>query len=122
MDVLEGGYRHEIDARFDGCRTHVLRGSSSSCGVSEDGSAEYDTYYVENTVAKIDSGAGTGAIVDSAGITRNVKGEGPFHDMSVRCLYHQSSVGETFHFNGSCVETDKDGDNVFTTSTTKTTT
>ena len=28
------------------------------------GSAEYDTYYVDNTVAKIDSGAGTGAIVD----------------------------------------------------------
>ena len=59
------------------------------------GSAEYDTYYVENTVAKTDSGVGTGAIVDSTGINRNVKGEGPFHDMSVRCLYHQSAVGET---------------------------
>ena len=35
--------------------------------------------------------------------------------MSVRCLAHYSSVGETFHFNGNCVETDKDGDNVFTT-------
>jgi hypothetical protein len=35
--------------------------------------------------------------------------------MSVRCLYHTSSVGETFHYNGSYVETDKDGDNVFTT-------
>ena len=79
------------------------------------GSAEYDIYYVENPLAKIDSGAGTGAVVDMTGITRNVKGEGPFHDMSVRCLGHQSSVGETFHFNGSCVETDKDGDNVFTT-------
>ena len=41
------------------------------------GSAEYDTYYVDNTVAKIDSGAGTGTIADSTGITRNVKGEGP---------------------------------------------
>jgi hypothetical protein len=49
------------------------------------------------------------------GSTENVKGEGPFHDMSVRCLYHMSSVGETLHLNGSCVETDKDGDNVFTT-------
>ena len=73
------------------------------------GEAEYDTYYVDNVVAKIDSGAGTGAIVDETGITRNVKGEGPFHDMSVRCLYHWSAVGETNHFNGSCVETDKDG-------------
>jgi hypothetical protein len=115
MDVLEGGYRHEIDARFDGCRTYVLRGSSSICGVSEDWRGGNDTNYVDNVVAKIDSGAGTGAIVDETGITRNVKGEGPFHDMSVRCLYHQSVVGETAHFNGSCVETDKDGDNVFTT-------
>ena len=49
------------------------------------GEAEYDTYYVDNVVAKIDSGVGTGAIVDETGITRNVKGEGPFHDMSVRC-------------------------------------
>ena len=79
------------------------------------GSAEYDTYYVDNTVAKIDSGVGTGSIVDETGITRNVKGEGPFHDMSVRCLFHWSVVGETNHFNCSCVETDKDGDNVFTT-------
>src|SRR6478735_2815556 len=61
------------------------------------GSAEYDTYYVDNPVAKIDSGVGTGTIVDETGITRNVKGEGPFNDMSVRCLYHWSSVGETFH-------------------------
>ena len=35
--------------------------------------------------------------------------------MSMRCLYHWSVVGETNHFNGSCVETDKDGDNVFVT-------
>ena len=77
------------------------------------GSAEYDTYYVDNTVAKIDSGAGTGVIGEETGITRNVKGEGPFHDMSVRCLYHWSVVGETNRQNGSCVDTDKDGDNVF---------
>jgi len=34
--------------------------------------------------------------------------------MSVRCD-HWSVVGETNHLNGSCVENDKDGDNVFTT-------
>ena len=79
------------------------------------GEAEYDTYYVDHPVAKIDGGVGTGTIVDNTGITRNVKGEGPFHHMSVRCLDHRSVVGETNHLNGSCVETDKDGDNVFTT-------
>ena len=86
------------------------------------GSAEYDPYYVDNTVAKINSGAGTGVIGEETGITRNVKGEGPFHDMSVRCLYHWSVVGETNHVNGSCVHTDKDGDNVFAIFDDKTTT
>jgi hypothetical protein len=111
----ERSNRHEIDARFDGRRTDVLRGSSAAAEFAKTGSAEYDTYYVYDTVAKIDSGVGTGAITDFTGITRNVKGEGPFHDMSVRCLGHYTLVGETYHFNGSCVETDKDGDNVFTT-------
>ena len=78
------------------------------------GSAEYDTYYVDSVVTQIDGGVGTGTIVDNTGITRNVKG-GPFHHMSVRCLAHRSLVGETLHRNGSCVETDQDGDNVFTT-------
>ena len=63
----------------------------------------------------MDSGACRGTLLDTTGINRNVKGEGPFHDMTVRCLMHWSVVGETHHFNGSCVETDKDGDNVFTT-------
>ena len=65
----------------------------SSAEFPKTGEAEYDTYYVGNFVAKIDSGVGTSSIVDETGINRNVKGEGPFHDMSVRCLYHMSSVG-----------------------------
>jgi hypothetical protein len=95
---------------------------AASAEFPKTGEVEYDTYYVGNPVAKIDSGAGTGAIVDITGITRNVKGEGPFHDMSVRCLYHQSVVEKKNHFNGSCVHTDKDGDNIFATFDDKTTT
>ncbi len=79
------------------------------------GEAEYVAYCVDKPVAKIDSGVGTGTILEETCITRNVKGEGPFHDMSVRCLYHWSVVGETNRQNGSCVDTDKDGDNVFIT-------
>ena len=65
----------------------------SSAEFPKTGEAEYDTYYVGNFVAKIDSGVGTSSIVDETGSNRNVKGEGPFHDMSVRFLYHMSSVG-----------------------------
>ena len=55
-------------------------------------------------------------------ITRNVKGEGPFHDMSVRGLYHWSVVGEENYINGSLVHTDKEGDNIFAIFDDKTTT
>jgi hypothetical protein len=88
---------------------------AASAEFPKTGEAEYDTYYVFDTLSKIDSGAGVGAIVDITGINRNVKGEGPFHDMSQHCVGHWSKVGETFDFPGSCVETDRDGDNVFTT-------
>ncbi len=126
MDVPSNAYTEPITPSHASSRRPRVQGIEGAAPAAaaefpKTGSAEYDTYYVDNTVAKIDSGAGTGAIVDSAGVTRNVKGEGPFHDMSMRCLYHTSSMGETVHYNGSCVETDKDGDNVFTTSTTTTT-
>jgi len=79
------------------------------------GEAEYDTYYVFKNLAKIESGGTVGALDEITGITRNVKGEGPFHDMSVRCLMHWTMISEKWNGYGSCVETDKDGDEVFTT-------
>jgi hypothetical protein len=79
------------------------------------GEAEYDTYYVFETLAELDSGAGAGGVDEFTGITRNVMGDGPFHDMSVHCLGLWTFVNDESNFDGSCVETDKDGDNVFTT-------
>ena len=111
MDVLEGGYRHENQCSLRWLSLTFCAAPAVSAEFPKTGEAEYDTYYVDNPVAKIDSGVGIGTIVEETGITRNVKGEGPFHDMSVRCLYHWSVVA----LNGSCVETDKDGDNVFVT-------
>jgi hypothetical protein len=98
----------------------LRRTSVTPAGIKSSASAA--AFGVDNVVAKIDSGVGAGAIVDETGVTRNVKGEGPFHDMSVHCLYHMTSVGETMHFNGSCVHTNKDGDNIFGTFDDKTTT
>jgi hypothetical protein len=63
------------------------------CGVAEG--------FVDNEVAKINSGVGTGTIIGETGITRNVKGEGPFHDISVRCLYYWSVAGETNGITGA---------------------
>ena len=79
------------------------------------GQAEYDTYYVFENLAKIATDAGTGGIDEFTGITRNVKGDGPFNDMAVHCLGHWTAIGDKFDFRGSCAETDAAGDTVFTT-------
>jgi hypothetical protein len=79
------------------------------------GEAEYDTYYVFENLVTMDSGAGIGGIDEFTGITRNVKGEELFNDMSVHCLVHWTLIGDKWDGSGSCVETDGDGDNVFTT-------
>lgn len=83
------------------------------------GQAEYDTYYVIEDKASIDGGVGSGAISILTGINRNVQGEGPFHDMAVECLSHSTMIAGKWMQYASCVETDQDGDNVFTTSDDK---
>ena len=79
------------------------------------GEAEYDTYYVSKNLGTIESAGAVGAVDELTGITRNVKTEAPFNDMSVRCLMHWTLISEKWDGHGSCVETDKDGDQVFTT-------
>ena len=79
------------------------------------GEAEYDTYYVFKNLVTMDSGAGIGAVDEFTGITRNVKGEEPFDDMSVHCLMQWTLINDKWDGSGSCVETDRDGDQVFTT-------
>ena len=80
------------------------------------GEAEYDTYYVGATALNLETaGVAMGGVEEILGVTRNVEGQGPFHDMSVRCLYQWSQIGEAVDAGGSCIETDRDGDEIFTT-------
>jgi hypothetical protein len=78
------------------------------------GEAQFRTYATVRTVETIDSGgAGTGGVWDYAGVMQNPKGDGPFHDMVVRCLQNWTTLAEQFRIAGSCVLTDKDGDSIF---------
>ena len=88
---------------------------ASAAEFPKSGEAEYDTYYVFENLVTMDSGAGIGAVDEFTGITRNVKGEELFDDMSVHCLMHWTLIGDKWDGSGSCVETDRDGDKIFTT-------
>ena len=63
---------------------------ASSCVLAaefpQSGQAVYDTYFISENKATIDSGVGTGEIDILTGINRNVDGKGPFNDMAVECL------------------------------------
>ena len=93
----------------------MIAAQSLAADFPKSGESEYDTYYVFENLMTIDAGPAASGIDDFTGITRNVKGEGPFHDMSVHCLTHWTVIDEKFDLDGSCVETDRDGDSVFTT-------
>jgi hypothetical protein len=103
----------QIAATFFGLIVAVSA-QSFAADFPKSGAAEYDTYYVFEKVATMDSGVGTSAITEFTGITRNVKGDGPFHNMSVHCLMHSTVIADKWDGSGSCVETDLDGDNVLT--------
>jgi hypothetical protein len=62
---------------------------ASSVEFPKTGEAEYDTYYVDNVVAKIDSGVGAGAIVDETGVTGMSKEK----VRSMTCLFTASITG-----------------------------
>ena len=77
------------------------------------GEAEFTTYATVHTLASIDSGAGTGGVWDYSGVMQNKNGDGPFNNMTARCLQNWTNLGDQFQIAGSCVLTDIDGDNIF---------
>ena len=106
-----------------GISTFAIIGLTAACVLAAEfppsGQAEYVTYYVIEDKASIDGGVGSGTISILTGINRNVQGEGPFHDMAVECLSHSTMIAGQWMQYASCVETDQDGDNGFTTSDDK---
>jgi hypothetical protein len=93
----------------------VCSGPALAYEFPKKGQAEYDTYYVFNDIAKLESGDAKSGITRITGITRNVAGPGPFNDMSVECLMHWTVISAKWVGYGSCIETDRTGDVVFTT-------
>lgn len=87
--------------------------SAAAAEFPKHGEAEFNTYATVRTLDSIDSGAGTGGVWDYSGVIQNVKGDGPFNDMVVRCLQNWTTIAEQFRISGSCVLTDPDGDSIF---------
>lgn len=57
----------------------------------------------------------TNIVRELVGISRNDKGDGMFHDLSMRCFGFIDIIDGKPSSIGRCVEVDKDGDEVFST-------
>ena len=84
-------------------------------GFPKEGSAAYTTSYVNISATPMKMGDRTVTVYESAGITRNDAGDAPFNDMGTRCLGMREVTGSDVVNRGSCIDTDKDGDQVFST-------
>jgi len=81
----------------------------------KEGSASYTTHYVNISATPMKMGDRLVSIYESGGITRNDAGEGPFNNMGTRCIGLREANGNEVVNRGSCIDTDKDGDQVFST-------
>ncbi len=88
---------------------------ASAQNFPKEGSASYTTHYVNMSATPMKMGDRLVSIYESGGITRNDAGEGPFNNMGTRCLGLREANGNDVVNRGSCIDTDKDGDQVFST-------
>lgn len=94
----------------------IFTGASAVAGdFPKEGTASYTTNYVNISSTPMKLGDRTAAIYESAGITRNDAGEASFNDMGTRCIGMREANGNDVVNRGSCIDTDKDGDQVFST-------
>ena len=81
------------------------------------GTTNYAIYFTFHKLAELKmEGTGSQWVEEQVGISRNTDGKPFFDQMSVRCVGYVQEVKEDRTLNnGACVETDKDGDQVFAT-------
>ena len=82
---------------------------------SKQGTDNYTTTYVTTSSATMRLGDRTVTNYDASGITRNDAGGSMFNNMSARCLGTREASGNQVSNRGSCIDMDKDGDQVFST-------
>ena len=89
--------------------------STRAADLPKQGKNSYTTTYVNSSTRELKAGNRMVLNYDTSGITRNDKGGVMFNDMGARCLGTVDTIGNEASNRGTCVETDKDGDEIYTT-------
>ncbi|WP_336489945.1 hypothetical protein [Methylobacterium nigriterrae] len=78
-----------------------------------EGTDDYTTHYITSSFNTMKLGDRTVTVYDTSGITTNDKGGAMFNNMATRCLGMRDAAGGEAVNRGACVDTDSDGDQVF---------
>jgi hypothetical protein len=97
--------------------TTLLLASSSvwAADLPKQGADNYTTTYITVSRTQMKAGDRTIATAELVGITRNDNGGPMFSDMGARCLGISELVGKDDFGQGTCMETDNDGDEMYST-------
>jgi hypothetical protein len=79
------------------------------------GTDSYTTTYVIVSSNQLKAGDRTVTTYDAVGVTRNDNGGPMFNDMGARCVGTSEVIGKDAVSRGTCVETDNDGDELYST-------
>jgi hypothetical protein len=80
------------------------------------GESRLAAYEVCHPLALIDMGAaGSEASTECQGIVRNLDGQKPPDNLAIHCLEATSSRPDAYKYEGTCIQTDSDGDKIFMT-------
>jgi hypothetical protein len=90
--------------------------SAQQLQMPQQGTTTYVTYYIIRILTTLNMGdVGSEDLRELVGITRNIDGQKFFDGMTARCIQYEETLGSVADYNGACVETDSDGDKVFST-------
>ena len=80
------------------------------------GSAKVAAYTVCRSLGIIDmEKVGSQSSADCVGIVKNKDADKTFDNLSIHCLEESKARVDGYKFNGTCIETDADGDKIFMT-------
>ncbi|WP_157182081.1 hypothetical protein [Methylobacterium sp. WSM2598] len=93
----------------------LIASNALAAELPREGNDSYTTNYVNMYSNVIKLGERTVSIYESNGVTRNDSGGPMFNDMATRCLGMREVVDGVVLNRGSCIDMDKEGDQIFTT-------
>ena len=80
------------------------------------GDATFEVYLTGKVLGSAATPVGKGILWQESGVTHNVKGDAPFDRLEDVCLGHATVIGDEWtRLFGTCVKTDKDGDQILVT-------